>query len=346
MKRFHDERDLVAATIYDIARETGFAIGTISRVLNNAENVNPATRTAVLEVMERLGYQPNGVARSLASGSTRTVALVLPDLANPFFASMAAGVEEVADANDYTVLVCSGSSTAERERRYLRLLTARQVDGLLLVGSNLSIDELVESTSQTSVVQIDREVKGADAVVVKLDHRLGGRMATEHLLDLGHTKVAFLGGDQDNDAARARYWGYQDALRDRGVEPTAALATRGALDLEGGAAAMHGLLEQGREFTAVFASNDMMAIGAIGVLQDAGRSVPGDISVVGFDDSYLARYASPPLTTIRQSGDELGRRAAEILLSQIDKKTFPTRVILDPVLIVRASTSQIKGASI
>ncbi|MEV6520661.1 LacI family DNA-binding transcriptional regulator [Longispora sp. NPDC051575] len=331
----------MGASIYDVAREAGVALGTVSRVLNGVANVSPATRAKVTAAMQRLDYQPSIVARSLASGSSRSVALIVPDLANPFFADIAAGIEEVTDAQDYVVIICSASSTIERERRYLKLLAARQVDGLMLIGSNLTPEGLAQLTQGTPIVQVDREVKSPGAVVVKIDHRLGGYLATSHLLDLGHRTVAFLGGDQDNDASRARYWGYQDALRERGIDPVETRVARGSLDMAGGQSATAELLKRQEEFTAVFATNDLMAMGAMVTLRAAGLSVPADVSLIGFDDIHLAQCTEPPLTTIRQPAAQLGRRAAELLLLQIAEQPHDTRVILDPELVVRGTTRHV-----
>lgn len=325
-------------SIQDVAKAAGVSLGTVSRVLNDAPNVSPAMRAKVLEAIERLDYQPRSAARSLASGSSRSVALILPNLANPFFAAVAAGIEEVTDASGYVVIVCSASATAERERRYLKILAARQVDGLLVVGSNFEPAELDRLTGGTPVIQLDREKRSPDAIVVKLDHRLGGYLATEHLLGLGHRDVAFIGDREDNDPSRARYWGYQDALSEHGIDEQGPLIARGELSIAGGMSAARDLLARRVPFTAVFAMNDLMAVGAMVALREAGLRIADDVSVVGFDDIELAACTSPGLTTIRQPAHELGRRAAETLLARIQQQPYHTRVILDPELIIREST--------
>ena len=330
-------------TIYHVARLAGVSTATVSRVINGGVPVSPATRQRVMDAVRELGYRPNALARSLASGQTRTVALLLPDITNPFFPELVKGVQLVADEDGYTLILCETAGDPVKEASYLTMLRGQQVDGLIAIGLTLPRDRTEQILGpDLPVVCLDRSMDLRRASQVHVDHRQGARLATEHLLALGHRRIAHIAGPPGLRVSAARREAYQLTLREAGVRPDRSAIVEGDLTEDGGYAATLRLLERpGSAPTAVFVANDLMAIGAMAALRARGVGVPGDLSVVGFDDIHLAAYTSPPLTTVHQPAREMARRATEILLAAIgsphDRR--PRRAIFDATLVVRGSSA-------
>lgn len=326
-------------TIYDVARLAGVSTATVSRALNGSGQIAPATRAAIDEAIQQLGYQPNNAARSLVTRSSQTLALLLPDITNPFYAELVRGVQDRALEAGHTMLLCTTEGDPEREELYLNLLRAKQVDGVLVDGLVLPPPRIMRFVREgLPIVCLDRDIDATQVPLVQVDNRLGARIATHHLLDLGHRQIAHVAGAPDLGISTERVAGYRDAHRGRGSVAPHLIAVGGFTE-EGGYEATRRLLESGT-FTAVFAANDLSALGVLSALADAGRRVPGDVSVVGFDDLRLARFTNPPLTTVHQPAGAIARKATELLLElAAGTAVGEMRHVLEPELVVRASTA-------
>lgn len=329
-------------TVHDVARHAGVSIATVSRALNGRSRISAETRERVLEIASSLGYQPNDLARSLAGMATQTIALLLPDITNPFFPELVKGVQTLADERGHLLLLCHNADDGAKARADIAMLRRKKVDGILLVAGTLRGRGIAEATSGVPTVVLDRRVPGLRSDLVTVDHRAGARLAVEHLLGLGHRRIAHVTGPSGVSSSKERLTGWEAALRAAGIEPDSGLVVRGDFLEDGGYAAGHALLERGVEFTAAFAANDLTAIGLMTSLTEAGLRVPADVSVVGFDGIHLAAYTAPPLTTVAQPIFDLGRRAAELLLERlIDGHTEPRTVVLGTKLVERGSTGPV-----
>ncbi len=328
-------------TIYDVARLAGVSTATVSRLLNGTGQIAPATRLAIEAAVEELGYQPNRIAQSLATKSTRTIALLLPEITNPFYGALVAGIEQRTLELGYTMLLCTTEDDPAREERYLDLLRSKQVDGVLADGLVLPPERIAEFVADGfPIVCLDRDVDSTAVPVVQVDNRLGGRLATEHLLELGHKRIAHVAGTPGMRIVEERIEGYRETLRTAGLEPDPRLLAVGGFDEEGGYEAGRSLFARPPYPTAVFAANDLSAVGVLEAVAESGRGVPDEVSVVGFDDLRLAAYTSPPLTTVHQPAREIGARATTLLLDLArGKKPRAIRLLLEPRLVVRRSTA-------
>lgn len=328
-------------TIYDVARLAGVSTATVSRALNGTAQIAPATRTAIDQAVEQLGYRPNTIARSLVTKSTQTIAFLLPDITNPFYASLVSGIQQITLERDHTMLLCTTESDPEREEQYLNLLRSKQVDGALVDGLVLPPDRIARFVEDGfPIVCLDRDIDSPSVPLVQVDNRLGARMATEHLLSLGHTRIAHVAGAEGLRISEQRVAGYRDALTQAGVAWDPSLVVTGSFTEGGGYDATRALLESSAEPTAVFAANDLSAIGAINAIVESGWRVPMDVSVVGFDDLRLSAFTSPPLTTIHQPGEEIAKRATEILVDLIrGRSVHQLQYLIEPRLVVRSSTA-------
>jgi len=330
-------------TIYNVASRAGVSTATVSRALNGTAKIAPATRQAIDEAVRELGYRPNGLARSLRTKSTQTIALLLPDITNPFFPRLVRGVQVAARRRGYLMLLASAEGDAAGEQDYLELFRANAVDGALLVGVSIPSEQITRVVAEGfPIVSLDRDIDCPDVPLVQVDNREGARTAVEHLLQLGHRRIAHIGGPHGLNISRERLAGYREALTSARIAVDPALIVEGDYEETGGAAAAARLLDSGVHFTAVFAANDLTAIGAMDALHERGLQVPDDVSVVGFDDLRLAAYVSPGLTTVHQPAAEIGERAAGILIDIIRGRRRAGRVghvVLPPHLVERASTA-------
>jgi DNA-binding LacI/PurR family transcriptional regulator len=326
--------------VHDVARRAGVSIATVSRALNGRERISPETRARVLEVAKALGYQPNDLARGLAGMGTRTIALLLPDITNPFFPELVKGVQTLADERGHLLLLCHNADDGDKARADIAMLRRKQVEGILLVAGTLRGRGIAEATAGIPTVVLDRRVRGLRSDLVTVDHRAGARMAVEHLLRLGHRRIAHLTGPAGVISAKERHLGWQQALTAAGIDPDPELVVQADFLEDGGYFAGRELLDRGAAFTAIFAANDLSAIGLLKSLTEAGLRVPDDVSVVGFDGIHLTAYTAPTLTTVAQPVFDLGRRAAELLIDRLAgaATATPRTVVLETTLIVRAST--------
>ncbi len=333
---------MTSTTMKRIAADLGVSITTVSKVLNHHADIGEATRARVLARVEELGYRPNAVARSLTLRRTHTLGVVIPDLMHSFFVEIVAGLESVASARGYGILLCSSGENPRKERSELEMLRARQVDGIVLASVHASGNtELLQRLAALggALVMIDRDDHPrVRCHRVLTDDELVGKMATEHLLTLGRRAVAHIAGPPITHARR-REAGYLAALRAAGVESRPEWIVRSGFMEADGYQAMRKLLSLDQPVDAVFAVNDPAAIGAMKAVWDAGLVVPDDVAVVGAGDIAHGDLLRVPLTTVGWSKEGLGRRAAELLLEQITSQETTTfkRVIIPPRLVVRAS---------
>jgi len=331
-------------TMKRIAGELGVSITTVSKVLNNHGDISDATRTRVLAKVEALGYQRNAVARSLTLRRTHTLGIVIPDLMHSFFVEIIAGIEPVASARGYGLLLCSSSEDPRKERAELEMLRGRQVDGIVLASANASgnTDMLLQLTSQkTSLVMIDRDDHpSVKCHRVLTDDEQVGVVATAHLIDVGRRAIAHIAGPAIVHAKR-REQGWREALKARGIKPVDEWLVGGGFMESDGYRAMKRLLTLRPKIDAVFAANDPSAIGAMKAIWEAGRRVPDDIAVVGVGDIALGDLLRVPLTTVGWSRRDQGRHAAELLLGSLEGEVDrPQRIVIPPRLIVRESSGR------
>jgi LacI family transcriptional regulator len=319
------------ASIRDVAARAGVSVTTVSHTLNATRFVSAEAKAKVHEAAHALGYVPSEVARGLKHNTTRTLGMLVPNNSNPYFAEIIRGVEHH----------CNSNADAQQQADHLRVLAERRVDGIVLVASG-DDDAIVDACKdlRLPLVLVDREIDSIAVDLIEVDHAAGGDLATAHLLAMGHARVACIVGPADLRPSQQREAGWRRALARAGVTPREDEVVRGDFGPESGAAAMRRLLQSAQPPSAVFVCNDMMAIGALHAAHEAGIAVPGQLSVVGFDDIELASYTSPPLTTVAQPKEAIGTGAAGLLLERLrDGRVEPRRAILQPELHQRASTA-------
>lgn len=334
----------------DIADKVGVSVTSVSLVLNNKESkISESTKEKILQTAKEMNYKPNMVAISLKQRRSKTIGLIVPDIRNSFFSSLARGIEERCRELDFTLILCNTSDRHKRDIEYINMLAAKNVDGVLYCMSSDSNKEIFkESVSKLKAnyipfILVDRhfDIKGVTSIT--LDHRKGGYLATKHLLELGHRKIACITGPSNLTDAQDRVQGYVDALREYGLRKSKKLIKEGHYNLTSGIDMTNELIEEGVDFSAIFACNDLMAFGAYKALRDKGFSVPHDYSVMGYDDIFLSDIFEVPLSSIHQPVEELGNAATDRLVDIIDEKPSSTeRVMLEPKLIVRESTAKYK----
>lgn len=333
-------------TMKDVAERVGVSVQTISAVINDKQGITVETRNRVLEAIDELGYRPFSVARSLRTRRTNTIALVVPDIANPSFSTIASAAEDTAQAAGYSLVNYNTHESLEREAKYIRLAAQRWVDGILFVSSQ---DQLTawESLKASGIpcVAIDRIPDGYDGPSVTLDNVKAGKLAANHLIELGHRKLAHISGPVRLRLARERLQGFQKALVFQPMVETTIIHSLG-WNCEDGYKAMNELLQQKAFPTALFAASDRLAIGAMHAAYEAGLQIPQDLSIIGLDDIEVAAYQYPPLTTVRQSFTEMATHAVNLLLTLLDNEILQSKQhVLKPKLIARASTAALNNTA-
>ncbi|MDD9268046.1 LacI family DNA-binding transcriptional regulator [Paenibacillus sp. GCM10023248] len=327
-------------TIYDVAQAAGVSIATVSKVINETGRISEKTRAHVQQVMQQLKYKPSMVASALTGKSTYTIGLTLPDLANPFFAEIARAVEDRGHECGFSVFICSTDNDPDKEVKYLSLLTQKRVDGMISatrIQNDRFLKKLIQHNIPIALITGEMPTLAVDTVMV--DDYLGGFQAGSHLVELGHRHIAILVEDPDNTSNRERIRGCKQALANAGLQVEERHIATGGFTVETGHKAMAQLIGLEDRPTAVFACNDLLAIGAIRAAREAGLQLPRDLSVVGFDNTILATLIDPPLTTIAQPIQEIGRRAVDLLVQEIQgEKVLKQRVVLLPELVLRHST--------
>jgi LacI family transcriptional regulator len=332
------------ATIRDVAAEAGVNPSTVSRVLsgNRAETIRLETKQRVLDAAGRLGYRPSVLARSLRLQKTMTLGMLVPDITNPFFSSIIKGAEDAARARGYNLILCNSEDEPEREASCLHALRDHEVDGLLIASSQMG-DDTIDGLREEAYpfVLLNRATNGGDDLAVVVDNYAAARDAIAHLAALGHRRVGHVAGPQTTMTGADRYEGYRAAVRDHGLADDDGLSVEAdAFSIEAGNRALGVMLEGPARPTAVFGANDLIAIGMLQRLREMGARVPGDLSIVGFNDIPLAGLLEPALTTVRVPQLEMGAVGARLLIDRLEGRPIEqVRVTLPTELIVRASTA-------
>ncbi|QAY65481.1 catabolite control protein A [Paenibacillus protaetiae] len=326
----------MTVTIYDVAREAGVSMATVSRVVNNNPNVKPATRKKVYEAIERLGYRPNAVARGLASKKTTTVGVVIPDISNSIFAEVARGIEDIANMYHYNIILCNADKKKEKEIRVINTLLEKQVDGLLFMGGAVTEEhEQAFRTANVPIVLCATTDEKGQIPSVDIDHEAAAYDAVGKLISNGHTRIAMISGTlQDPANGYARFQGYKRALQDAGLPYDDEIVRVGNYRYESGVEAMKYFVELADRPTAVFAATDEMAIGAIHCIQDSGLHVPEDISVISVDNSRMASMVRPQLTAVAQPMYDIGAVSMRLLTKLMKKENVERGTVVLPHEIV------------
>jgi LacI family transcriptional regulator, galactose operon repressor len=330
-------------TMKDVAQLAGVSIQTVSTVVNNKPDITGETRARVLAAIEQLNYHPYSVARSLRTGQTRTIALVVSNIASVAIAAMASAAEAHAHSFGYSLILFNTHNDVERETSYFNTAAQQWVDGVVFIPAmgRLGHLDILQEAGIPSVA-IDRIPYDYSGPAVMLDNIKAGYLAGEHLLDLGHRHIAHIGGPMELRLARERFVGFQQALEARSLEPSSCAIEEGTFNCQSGYLAMQRLLAYQPRPTAVFAANDLMAIGAMRAVDEAGLRLSHDISIVGVDDIEVAAFQTPPLTTIRQSFTQLATFGVQLLLEILaGKELTQSQIVIEPTLIVRQSTTRL-----
>jgi DNA-binding LacI/PurR family transcriptional regulator len=327
-------------SIKDIARAAQVSHSTVSRALRNSPLVNAETRALIQKLAGEAGYTVSAVGRSLVTKRTNTIGVVVSTIADPFAGEVVSGIEEFALTHDYSVILAACHSDPDRELRAVDSLQERRVDGILVMASRIGALYLQRlSRMKVPIVLINSHHPGEFVYSIRIDNVAGARLATNHLVELGHSRVAYIGDRFGFQSDMERLTGYREMLEeaDLGFEPN--LVVHGDGTPDGGRQAMLQLLSLAERPTAVFCYNDREAIGAMRAVREQGLRVPRDVSIAGFDDLFLSSYTDPPLTTIRQPKREMGLQASEILLQLLGGEKPESRITTG-VLVVRESTAQ------
>jgi LacI family transcriptional regulator len=326
-------------TMKDVGELAGVSVTTVSHVLNKTRYVDRSLVRRVETAVKRLGYQPNALARGLRRKETRMLGMVVPDNSNPYFAELARSIEDACFECDYNVILCNSDEDPVKERAYLSLLAEKRVDGIVFVASGNDRSG-VQAVLQQKIpmVVLDRELSGTKCDSIVVDNRAGACRATQHLMLGDHQRIGCVCGPTNVVSARERLQGYHDAFTKARLRVDPKWIQPGDFHIEGGYTAVQGLLDQPNRITAIFAANDLMAIGVLRGIAARGLRVPEDIAVVGFDGIALGRYSQPPLTTMAQPIREIGKLATDLVLSRVNGERKEPRIHrLETRLVVRTS---------
>lgn len=329
------------ATLNDVAREAGVSTATVSRYFNDPDMVTPKTRAVVEQAVEALGYRPSRVARRLRveKGQAHLIGLVIPDMQNPFFVDIVRGVEDVAYSHGYAVILCNSDESAEREKLSLDLLRSESVDGLIVPTvrrGNATAEELTRDG--VPVVCVDRRPAKIIVDTVISDNEQGALEAVEHLLELGHRRIGYVGGIPHISTSTERLAGYRKALEAANVPFEPGLVREGDSRQESGRAMAGQLLDLSEPPSALFVGNNLMTLGALEAIHRRDLTIPDDVALVSYDDMPWSLAFDPPLTAVSQPGYEMGREAAELLLRRIEEPGESAQlVVLQPRLLIRGS---------
>ena len=331
------------ATLKDVAKRSGVAIGTASAVINNQSWVSEETRRRVQKAIEELNYRPNQLARNLRTQRTNTIGLIVGDITNPFYPQVIRSIDAFARQNDYLIIVCDSNENSKIGLETFKGLLEKKVDGIIFVGGVVPEDELKKYMNEKNplIVVIERDYGFPEIGTVIVDSINGGYTATKHLLDLGYSSVGIITGpleDKYIHGSFGRFEGYQMALKAYSIPFDQTLVKQGDFTFEGGYRAMKEFLQEESGIRAIFASNDIMAIGAMVAIKEHGLRIPEDIALVGYDDIPEASYTTPSLTTIKLPKIELGKTAVKILVNHLNgKKQVALKRVLSTELVVRQS---------
>ncbi|WP_332908491.1 LacI family DNA-binding transcriptional regulator [Paenibacillus roseus] len=330
---------MMKTTIYDIARLAGVSIATVSKVFNDKGRISEETRQRVLQISEELSYQPNMLASALTGKKTYTIGLLIPDLVNPFFAEVSRSVEDRAHELGFNVVICNTDNDSNKENKYISLLRQKSVDGIIVATGARNEEALRELIEQRiPVALIAREMSSLPASSVVVDDFAGGYSAASYLIAAGHERIALIAENLEVSSSKERLRGYRQALEEARLSYDENLVLVSDFSVQGSKQTALKLLATDSRPTAIFACNDILAIGAIQAARELGIEVPEDLSVVGFDNTILATMSDPPMTTVAQPIQEMGHQVVDLIIQEINnEKKARQRVVLLPELIVRGS---------
>ena len=323
-------------TIKDIAEHTGVSYATVSRTLNHLNGVSPATRDKVLAAAEEMGYRPNILARSLKTNKTNTIALLVPDISNPFFADIAYAVDAYASGRDYTTIICNTHWNQETEAKQLEHLQNQRVDGIIYKPAGKYPLDLSGLSMPSVLISC---IPGENESYIEIDNYKGGQIAADHLLECGYEHFAFIGGTANSQSNEIRINGYCDHLKEHGKDIAADHILYGGFSHASGYVMAKQLFEQYPEVDGVFCGNDLIALGVLQYLMENIRKIPEEVGVIGFDDILIAGLPQIQMTTVAQPRNQMGTLAAEMLIDHIQNRdNSEHHIMLEPKLVVRRST--------
>ncbi|SFC68350.1 LacI family DNA-binding transcriptional regulator [Clostridium uliginosum] len=331
----------MAISIKDVAREAGVSIATVSRVLNDIDVVNEDTKKKVVDAIKLLGYRPNIIARSLKTQKTKTIGILLPDVSNQFYPEIVRGAEDVSNIYDYNVILCNSDLDVEKEKEYLRVLREKMVDGVLYMSSSLQ-EEILELINELDLKTVLVETKDKDGRLpsVTIDNIKGCYDSTKYLIGKGLKNIAFVGTEKDNmNAWGDRYIGYENAMKEAGINIDTDLVYFDTIKVKSGYEAVDEFIRRDKKIDGVVCASDDIAMGVINRLREKGYNVPKDVSVIGFNDNYVASVFYPKITTISQPTYDMGSVAMRMLIKLLNQKELEeAHYVLDHELIEREST--------
>jgi DNA-binding LacI/PurR family transcriptional regulator len=334
--------------MHDIAKRARVSIGTVSNVINETVSVRASSKQRVLDAIKALGYQRSQLARGLRRDYTNMIGMIIPDITNPFFPALVRAAEDVSYAHDYQLVLCNSDNDPRKEENYLTTMQSYLPAGLLLIPAidSLLREQPIRNGRPTPTVCIDRKPQGWKCDTIYAGNESGAYAATLHLIDHGHRRIAVIGGPSHLANARERVRGFRRALKDAGIELPDAFVKIGKFDRTSGLEAGLSLLRPASRPTAIFAANDMMAMGVMLAVRELGLRCPEDVSIVGFDNLEIVDLLQPPLTTVRQPVYTLGVKAAELLIQRISGSTEPPKdIVLETELIRRGSVTRVQTSS-
>ena len=325
-------------TITDVAKAAGVSTATVSRVLSGKDSVKPATKDAVMATIQQLNYKPNTLARQMRTQKTQTVIVIVPDISNTFFSEILFGIEQTAKEYDYQILIADMHSQPYMEDYYFQAIQQRTVDGIISLSASIAKSLMEQVAEEYPIVVACQYLENYNVPNVTIDNISAASAITEHLIRLGHTKIAHITGQPTSLLYRDRFNGYISALAAHQIAIDLELVRYGASSIQSGYDQMTFLLDLDQSITAVFAAGDVMAVGAIRALKDAGLQVPGDCAVVGFDDIEISAFWEPSLTTVRQPRFDIGKTAFLKLLKLMHHQPLiHVQDILDYEIVIRES---------
>lgn len=333
-------------TITDIADIAGVSVATVSRVINNkSKGVSDATRQRIWKIIEENNFQPSAIARGLVTKTSKIIGLLIPDITNPYYPALAKGVEDAATDKGYNVILCDGGNSPDKERSHLDFLNEHYVSGIIYSNAQEISEATFEQLKKRKMTTIfvDSKTATGRAYNVHVDNKKAMKEVVKYLHDSGHRRIAFLGGNPESYSTIRRFEGYLEALDDLYIAYDDDLVVNGDYIIGTARKKVRELLSRNVDFTALICCNDLMAIGAYEVFEEQGMQVPEDVSVVGFDDIYMARHMKPRLTTVKQPAYEMGRTSAETLIAIIEGKDkgLDKNIVFDTEFKVRDSVKKL-----
>lgn len=324
-------------TIKEIAKLANVSSATVSKVINGKDKyISEETRQRILEIIEREGYIPNGIAKSLKMKRTKTIGIIVPDVMNLFFSEVAKGAEDAAEKKGYSVILCNSDNSKTKEEKYINILQEKMVDGIILTASETEASKYLERCN-TPMVLVDRDLDLNNSIArIMVDNVEGTYKATNYLINKGCRSIGFISSLEVNKLAKERLMGYKNALKENGMEIEQKKIFLKSFSVETGYEGVDYLLNE-THIDAICCGNDLIAIGAIQGLKDKGIKVPEEVKIIGFDDISISKYLDPPLTTVKQPIYKLGEEAVNILVSIIEKKDTEMIKILETEIVERKS---------